>query len=130
MVYLDSSAIVKLVIREAETSALLSFLAGHTERASSSLARVEVHRALRRARSSDAERRRATDVLARIALVRIDDDILEAAAEVEPAELRSLDAIHLATALSIHEELVALVSYDDRFAAAAKRHGLKVLAPA
>jgi predicted nucleic acid-binding protein len=130
LIYLDSSAIVKLVIREAETPALLSFLGDHPERASSALARVEVYRAFRRARASDAEKRRAADVLARIALIRIDDDILQAAAEIEPAQLRSLDAVHLATALLIREEMTALVSYDDRFAAAAKKHGLKVLAPA
>lgn len=129
LVYLDSSAIVKLVVYERETPALLSFLGGHSERASSSLARVEVLRALRRARAKASERRRAAEVLARIALVRIDDDILETAAELEPAELRSLDAIHIATALSIREDLAGIVSYDDRLTTGAAKLKLPVISP-
>jgi uncharacterized protein len=129
LIYLDSSAIMKLVVLEQETSALLSFLANHSERASSVLARVEVLRALRRAGASASERRRAVDVLARIALLHVDDDILESAAELESADLRSLDAIHIATALSIQSELTGVVTYDERFAAAARRAGLSVLAP-
>jgi uncharacterized protein len=129
LIYLDSSAIVKLVVLEPETSALLSFLAGHPERASSGLARVEVLRALRRARASASQRRRASDVLSRIALLHVDDDILESAAELESADLRSLDAIHVATVLSIKEELAGVVTYDERFSAAAKRAGLSIFAP-
>jgi predicted nucleic acid-binding protein len=129
LIYLDSSAIVKLVVLEQETSALVSFLAAYPERASSGLARVEVLRALRRARASASQRRRASDVLSRIALLHVDDDILESAAELESADLRSLDAIHVATALSIKEELTGVVTYDERFSAAAKRAGLSVFAP-
>jgi len=76
LIYLDSSAILKLIVLERETPALLSFLADHPERASSVLARVEVLRALRRAGASASERRRAVDVLARIALLHVDDDLL------------------------------------------------------
>lgn len=129
LVYLDSSAIVKLVVMEPETPALLSFLARHPERTSSALARVEVSRALRRARVSAAQRRRADDVLARIGLIRIDDAILDRAADLQPADLRSLDAIHIAAALSIQDELAEVISYDDRFTAAAMKLRLKVIAP-
>jgi predicted nucleic acid-binding protein len=129
LIYLDSSAILKLVVQEPETSALLTFLAAHPERASSGLARVEVLRALRRARVSASQRRRAFDVLARIALLHVDDDILESAAELESADLRSLDAIHIVTALSIREELTGVVTYDERFSSAARRAGLSVFAP-
>jgi predicted nucleic acid-binding protein len=129
LIYLDSSAILKLVVLEQETSALLTFLAAHAERASSGLVRVEVLRALRRAGSSASLRRRAFDVLARIALLHIDDDILESAAQLEPADLRSLDAIHIATALSIKEELTGVVTYDERFSSAARRAGLSVFTP-
>lgn len=129
LIYLDSSAIVKLIVLEQETSALLSFLAGHPERASSVLVRVEVLRALRRAGVSASQRRRAVDVLARIALLHVEDDILESAAELESADLRSLDAIHIATALSIKEELTGVVTYDERFSSAAKRMGLSIFTP-
>jgi predicted nucleic acid-binding protein len=129
LIYLDSSAILKLIVLERETSALVSVLADHSERASSVLARVEVLRALRRGGASVSERRRAVDVLARIALLHVDDDILESAAELESADLRSLDAIHIATALSIQSELAGVVTYDQRFSAAAKRAGLSIYAP-
>ena len=129
LIYLDSSGILKLIVLDRETPALLSFLADHPERASSVLARVEVLRALRRAGASASERRRAVDVLARIALLHVDDDILESAAELESADLRSLDAIHVATALSIKEELTGVVTYDERFSTAARRVGLSVFAP-
>ncbi len=129
LVYLDSSAIVKLIVLAPETPALLAFLARHPERTSSALARVEVSRALRRAHASSVERHRADDVLERIALIRIDDAILERAAELEPADLRSLDAIHIATALSIQDELGGVVSYDHRFTTAATKLKLAVVAP-
>jgi predicted nucleic acid-binding protein len=129
VVYLDSSAIVKLVVQEVESSALLALLAEHPERASSALARVEVLRAVRRARGSPSVRRRAGDVLARIALIRIDDDILARASELAPADLRSLDAIHIASALAVREELVGLVSYDERLSSAAATLKLPVMAP-
>jgi predicted nucleic acid-binding protein len=117
------------VADETETPALLSALRGYPQRASSALARVEVLRALRRWRASLADRRRAVEVLSRIALIRIDDRILEAAAGLAPPDLRSLDAIHIATALSVRSDLAALVTYDRRLAAAARSLDLEVVAP-
>ena len=128
--YLDSSAIVKLVSAELESFALFEFLQSYDERLSSVLARVEVHRAVRRARGTAAERRRAEQVLARISLLRMDDPILALASRVSPPNLRSLDAIHLATALSVGDAIAGLVTYDDRLAQAADTARLPVFAPA
>ncbi len=114
---------------EAETPALLSVLHRHPQRASSALARVEVLRALYRWRATPTDRRRAVEILARIALIRIDDRILEAAADLTPPLLRSLDAIHIATALSVRDDLAALVTYDRRLAAAARSLHLEVITP-
>lgn len=129
LLYLDSSAILKLIVRETETPDLLALLVDYEERASSAIARVEVLRAVRRVRGSKNELRRAADVLARIALIGLDADILTRASELEPAELRSLDALHLATALSTGEDLAALVSYDRRLTLAAKQLAVPVVSP-
>lgn len=130
LVYLDSSAIVKLVVREPESPALFDWLGTWPERVSSVMARVEVLRALRRSGSGVGSRRRATEVLDRIALLSLDHAILDAAADLGPPELRSLDAIHLATALSVGVDLAGLVTYDERLATAAARSGIDVWAPA
>lgn len=129
MVYLDSSAIVKLVLPEAESTALRLELARNRERCSSALVRVEVLRAVRRANPSFETLQRAAAVLERIALVPLDDRVLSTAAELDPPGLRSLDAIHLATALSLFD-LNALVAYDQRLLAAASAAGLRTMAPA
>ena len=129
-VYLDSSAIVKLVTAEVESLALFEFLRAYQERISSVLARVEVHRAIRRARGTATERRRAERILGRIALLRIDDPILTVASQLSPADLRSLDAIHLATALSAAGAIAGVVTYDDRLARATTAARLRVYAPA
>lgn len=128
--YLDSSAIVKLVTAETESLALFEFIQAYEERISSVLARVEVHRAVRRARGSVADRRRAARVLERISLVRIDETILTLATRVSPPDLRSLDAIHLATALSAGDAIAGVVTYDDRLARAAITARLRVFGPA
>jgi len=129
LLYLDSSAIVKLVVREPETVALLALLEEWPERVSSVLARVEVLRALRRARAPAADFRRAELLLARLGLVRLDHEIVAAAAALEPADLRTLDAIHLATAVSLRDELAGLVTYDQRLAQAAGAARISVLMP-
>ena len=120
LLYLDSSALVKLVAPEPETPALLSLLEPRPEVVSSALARVEVLRAVARAGGKKRDLARARRVLSRVALVAVDDPILEAAATLDPVDLRSLDAIHLATALSLRSEAEAIVSYDDRLNTAAR----------
>ncbi|MBI3767670.1 MAG: type II toxin-antitoxin system VapC family toxin [Deltaproteobacteria bacterium] len=127
--YLDSSALVKLVVSEPESRALFEFLADWPDRVVSALARVEVPRALARAHASRAAHRRAQATLAHVVVIGIDDDVLSRAARVEPRSLRSLDALHLATAIGLGEDLGVFVTYDDRLAAAAARAALRVEAP-
>ena len=129
LLYLHSSALVKFVLAEPETDALVKFLSGWPERISSVLARVEVLRAARRAGARGAVYRRAESVVARIGLVGIDAAVLGLAADLEPPGLSTLDAIHIATALSLGEELGCLVSYDARLSRAATSSGISVLAP-
>jgi uncharacterized protein len=130
LVYLDSSALVKLVLREPESAALMEFLRERPDRVSSALVLAEVPRALRRARVGAAARRRVREILARVALVDIDRRALAAAAAIDPPTVKTLDAIHLATALALREDLTALVTYDRRLAVAAARADLHVQAPA
>lgn len=125
--YLDSSAIVKLVVRETESLTLRRYLRRRRPLVSSALARTEVLRALLPAGNEALTRGRA--VLQRIDLIRVNDRILNAAGVVGPPELRSLDAIHLATARELGDELSALVTYDDRMAAAAREMGYKIVQP-
>ena len=128
MVYLDSSAIVKLVVAEPESPALRRYLADEPERVSSALARVEVARAARMRSPAPETRRRVEETLARIALVDITRDLLESASVLQPDALRTLDAIHLATARSLGG-LRSVVTYDRRLRMAAEGAGLVVDAP-
>jgi hypothetical protein len=126
-VYLDSSAIVKLVVRERESSALRRFLRTRRERVSCGLARTEVLRAVRHLGS--AATNRARRVLRRIDLIRLDDAVLDAAGMLDPRIVRSLDAVHLAAAQLIAPELDAIVTYDRRLAEGALLLGFHVEAP-
>ena len=128
-VYLDTSAIVKLVVPEAETEALLSALERWPDRLSSAVAAVELHRALRRAGASRAVRARADAVLSALVLVRVDDPVLQRAAALGDRFLRSLDALHLATALSLGDDPDGFITYDARLARAARRQRLAVSHP-
>jgi predicted nucleic acid-binding protein len=125
--YLDSSAIVKLAVREAESGALRRNLRRRQPVISSALARTEVARALLPLGPEAV--RRGQDVLGRIELVRLNNRILDTAGQLTPHELRSLDAIHLATALHASGGHVHLVTYDDRMAMAAKAVGWTVRSP-
>lgn len=128
-VYLDSSAILKLIFEEDESAALREFLADHPQRASSVLARVEVLRTVGRVEDPTVTRD-ASELLGRVHLIRPDDAMLSSAAEVEPSTLRTFDSIHLVTALSLRPQLAGIVVYDSRLAAAARDAGLTVFAPA
>lgn len=129
LLYLDSSALVKLILPEAESAALLESLAAWPGCVASELARVEVMRAARRSSTEPAVEQRAEEVISGLHLLKIDSEILERAARLEPRGLRSLDAIHLASALSLGDDLGAIVIYDGGFAGAATTLGLRVLAP-
>ena len=130
--YLDASAIVKLAALEPETDALREHVGRYDSRITSRIATVEVPRALARrgAESVAVGLEPIREVLANLQLVELDESIAARAAELGPPSLRSLDAIHLASALAIGEELAALVTYDVRLADAARASGLEVVAPA
>ena len=127
--YLDASAIVKLVKAERESDALISSLAQWPDRVTVAMARVEVHRALWRMGASRAEHARADSVLDGLVLIRIDAVILARAASFKDRNLRTLDAIHLATALTLGDDPDAFITYDARLARAAERERLPVLHP-
>ncbi len=128
--YLDSSAIVKLVQRETESDALRRFLRRHRDdrRVTSALARVEVVRAI--LDGGPAALAHARRQLARVDEITLDSDLLDTAATIAPGErLRSLDAIHLASAQMLAPDLRAVVTYDLRMAAAGHALGLTIEAP-
>ena len=125
--YLDSSAIVKLAVHEPESSALRRYLSRRRPLLSSALARTEVARALLSLGSEAVQR--GQEVLARLELARVNDTVLVTAGKLLPADLRSLDAIHLATALELGPDLARLVTYDERMVVAARALGLAVSAP-
>ena len=126
-VYLDSSALVKLAVREPESAALRRYLGRRRPLVSSALARTEVIRALLPLGSVAV--RRGRDVLARVDLLRVNDRVLDAAGALTPADLRSLDAIHLASAEQLGSDLRSFVTYDERLAEAAAGRGLRVVRP-
>jgi predicted nucleic acid-binding protein len=123
--YLDSSALAKLVLHERETSALASFVEDRTV-TSSVVAYVELRRAARR-----YDRESATlGLLTRIPGIELTDEVIDLAAEANPTSLSSLDAIHLASATWMGSQLDAFVAYDRRLAEAARAAGLEVVSPA
>lgn len=128
VVYLDSSALLKLVFEEPESEALTEFLGAWPVRVASTLARIEVSRIVSRVQDPEAERE-ARRLLRGVHLIRMDDDIVARAATLSPPAIRSLDAIHLATALVFGPELAGLIAYDRRLLMAAEEHGLTVWSP-
>lgn len=140
LLYLDTSALTKLVVDEWETDALRSYLAGRRAHrlVASALARTELRRAvLRLGHRHDVTRAQAQGaaqeaeaLLPRVDLVRVGAFVLDRAGRQPPPLLRSLDAIHLATALALGPDLEAVIAYDQRLAAASWDAGLTVVAPA
>ena len=128
-VYLDASALLKLVVAERESEPLRTALDRWPDRVSASIVRVEVHRALHRLGRPKAAHALAETLLDGLVLVRVDEPILARAAAVKNPLLRPLDAIHLAAALSIGDDPAAFVTYDVRQARAASAEGLTVLHP-
>ncbi|MEV8374070.1 type II toxin-antitoxin system VapC family toxin [Kribbella sp. NPDC056861] len=131
-IYVDSSALIKRVVAEAESDALVEFLDEHYSRtdllASSSLAWVEVSRVvLARVKSADDAGELIEGAMSGIDERPMSADVISVARRIEPLILRSLDAIHLATAVLIDADLV--VTYDDRLADACRRNALAVAMP-
>lgn len=110
-VYLDASALVKLIARERESEALAEYLGVDAAIATSVIAAVEVPRAARAAERSDRVTELATRLIESCDLVELDAITRSLAARAEPDRLRSLDAIHLASALAIRDVLDAFVTY-------------------
>jgi uncharacterized protein len=126
--YLDSSAFVKVVVEEPESPHIRGFLARQeARRVSSALLRAEAARAVRYL-GPDALFGTRT-ALRRVDLITIDDRILDSAGVLEPAIVRTLDAIHLATALALGDDLAAVLTYDERMMEGAKLLGLPTVAP-
>jgi predicted nucleic acid-binding protein len=126
--YIETSALAKLIVAEPETPALQSwFSAEDRDPVSCDLARTELFRAVRRVAPDRVSR--ARDVLDSITLIALPSALFEHAARLEPSSLRTLDAIHLAAALDLGDDLDVLVTYDDRLAESATANGVRVLTP-
>lgn len=125
--YVDSSAFVKLVVTEPETAALRRDLSSWTRLTSSLLLVGEVMRAV--LRTAPTSMQVASGLLASVDLVGITRARVQQAGLLQPPQLRTLDALHLVSALAVGSRLGAFVTYDQRMAAAAQWHGLPVVTP-
>ncbi|MGI9161743.1 MAG: type II toxin-antitoxin system VapC family toxin [Mycobacterium sp.] len=129
MIYLDTSAMVKLVVVEPESAVLIDWLNEHddTPLATSVIGHIELLRAAMRAGPTvTAGARRLLDSVDGLILT---DEIVEQAGALAPPELRTLDAVHLATALVYRRSITALCAYDNRLLSAARAYGLTVSSP-
>jgi predicted nucleic acid-binding protein len=129
VIYLDTSALVKLVFEEDESSALAEWVAERVEvpKIGSDVSIVELLRTCRRI--DEATVATAALLLGGIDLLPVNRFVIEQAAAVTPNELRSLDAVHLASALSVKAHLTAFVAYDSRLCSAALEAGMVVESP-
>jgi uncharacterized protein len=125
--YLDASAFVKLVVAEPGSDALRAFVRERGA-ASSAITRSEALRAVRHKGPEAVARVR--QAIRAIDLVTVDDAILDAAGSLDPSIARTLDAIHVVTALALGDDLDVVVTYDERLARAAELAGLPTTAPA
>jgi uncharacterized protein len=130
LIYLDSSALVKLAITEPESAELSRWLAGQPNllHVSSVVIRVEVPRAVWRADPTALPE--SYRVIRRVVEVELTDEVMGRAASVRPASLRAIDAVHLASALTLRRELTAFVAYDKRLLTAARDAELHTASPA
>ncbi len=127
-VYIDTSAFVKLVSLEPETDALLGWIGEHRPSLfASELLRTEAIRAIRR--FDAAALVTAKELLLTVNLLAMPSSTFARAAELDPKILRSLDALHLASALDLGDDLDGLVTYDERLAGACALHGVAVISP-
>ena len=127
--YLDTSALAKLVVAESETDALRAWLAEQDRTlVSCDMIRTELTRAVRRVAPDRILHPHA--LLDGLTLLTLPTSVFASAGRLEPDELRSLDAIHLATALELGDDLEALVASHDRLQHAARLNGIEVMAPA
>lgn len=129
MIYLDSSALVKLALTEPESAALARWLGERADQplVSSALHRAEVPRAVWRTEPGALPR--GYKVIKRIARIALSADVLDDSATLPPQELSPAQAVHLASALAVKHDLTAFVTYDERLLAAARDAGLPVTSP-
>jgi uncharacterized protein len=129
MIYLDSSALLKLLVEERESAALALWMSerSSTSKVSSELARLEVVRAARRLDGRVVPAARV--LVSQLDLIPLTTGLIDEAAEAGESALRILDAIHLASALSIRDALTAFIAYDHRLVAAAQAAGLTAESP-
>jgi uncharacterized protein len=129
VIYLDSSALMKLVRREAETDALRDWLGLRREQpvVTSELGRVEVLRAARRVGGRVLAEARA--VVGDLDLIPLDRAVQDVACDIGDPMLHALDALHLASALLLGDALTAFIAYDHRLADGAQAAGLAVATP-
>jgi predicted nucleic acid-binding protein len=125
--YLDSSALIKTIIQEPESRSLMRWLDAKDELVTCELVRMEAVRAVRLSDPNAVPRARRA--IATLTLIRLDDALYDAAADLQPPSLRSLDAVHLAAALSLGRDLAGVVTYDTRMADAARALDVLVEAP-
>jgi predicted nucleic acid-binding protein len=130
VIYLDTSALVKLVANEPESSALRAYLGTRSDIGwfTAVLTRTELIRAVSRTGDRSAIEHART-ILVSLDLVALTDRLLETAATLAPPSLRTLDAIHLAAGMTAGPRLGSFVTYDDRMAAAARDAGLMLAQP-
>jgi predicted nucleic acid-binding protein len=129
VLYLDTSALVKLVVEEPESADLAAWLDERPDEVlcTSVIGRVELLRAARRRGPETTPA--ASQLLAEIALVPVDHLVLDLATALEPAALRTLDALHLASASSLGDAVTAVVAYDERLLRAADLIGISTASP-
>lgn len=127
LAYLDASALVKLVLEEAESPAMHRWFVEAERVVTSRVGVVETIRASRRYPHETAHRDR---VIGDLEVLELSAEITWRAGNVQPPSLGTLDAVHLASAIALGSELDAFVTYDDRLAAAARAAGLPVVRPA
>ena len=126
--YIDTSAALKLVVREKESIALMDWLLKSNRNiVSCDLLRTELIRASRRVHPRWEEKSRA--VIESIGLIKLTPSICERAGKLDPPALRSLDAIHIASALQLENELEGLVTYDQQMVDAARNININILMP-
>jgi predicted nucleic acid-binding protein len=126
-VYIDASAIVKLIVDEPESAALVASLDPDVRHVTSRIATVEVMRAA--ARHGGVDVGRVLAVLDALDMIELSEDVATRAGSIAPTDLRTLDAIHLASAIGIRRELTSFIAYDERLLAAAQAHALPVGSP-
>jgi predicted nucleic acid-binding protein len=129
VVYLDSSAFVKLFLPEPDSPSLTRYLASRPHRVSAMLLRTEALRTAVRAMLSPQRMLLVRALLDSVSFMTADVTLSDDAGILRPPELRSLDAIHLATARSLGTRLAAVVTYDQRLAGAAAWYGIPVESP-